>query len=160
MSSSNGFCRCGDLAPESKPKGAWSTERHYNIVSLLAERFLQCHHLRLWLGAQRNITKLSAMATAIPPALRAADIARFAQRAGQVEKARPAIAYWCKLFRELPKRKADQEGNYWIVDRIIANGLHKADDDSKSYTMQLMDKLEQVQMDILSYRSIAYRKKG
>lgn len=36
------------------------------------------------------------MASSIPTALKSADIARFAQRAGQVEKAKPAIAYWCK----------------------------------------------------------------
>lgn len=36
------------------------------------------------------------MASNIPAALKSADIARFAQRAGQVEKAKPAIAYWCK----------------------------------------------------------------
>ena len=36
------------------------------------------------------------MAVAIPPALKAADIVRFAQRAGQVEKAKPVVAYWCK----------------------------------------------------------------
>lgn len=36
------------------------------------------------------------MAAAIPPALKAADIARFAQRAGQLEKAEPVVAYWCK----------------------------------------------------------------
>ena len=35
-------------------------------------------------------------AAVIPPALKAADIARFAQRAGQLEKARPAVAYWCQ----------------------------------------------------------------
>jgi hypothetical protein len=36
------------------------------------------------------------MAAVIPPALKAADIARFAQRAGQLEKAEPVVAYWCK----------------------------------------------------------------
>ena len=72
------------------------------------------------------------MAAAIPPALKAADIARFAQRAGQVEKAKPVIAYWC---------------NYWIVEQILTKQLHKADADCMSYTMTLMDKLEQTKSD-------------
>ena len=72
------------------------------------------------------------MAAAIPPALKAADIARFAQRAGQVEKAKPVAAYWC---------------NYWIVEQILAKKLHKADADCMSYTMTLMDKLEQTKSD-------------
>ena len=72
------------------------------------------------------------MAAAIPPALKAADIARFAQRAGQVEKAKPVVAYWC---------------NYWIVEQILAKQLHKADADCMSYTMNLMDKLEQTKSD-------------
>lgn len=72
------------------------------------------------------------MAAAIPPALKAADIARFAQRAGQVEKAKPVVAYWC---------------NYWIVEQILARKLHKADADCMSYTMTLMDKLEQTKSD-------------
>lgn len=72
------------------------------------------------------------MAAAIPPALKVADIARFAQRAGQVEKAKPVVAYWC---------------NYWIVEQILAKQLHKADADCMSYTMTLMDKLEQTKSD-------------
>ena len=72
------------------------------------------------------------MAAAIPPALKAADIARFAQRAGQVEKAKPVVAYWC---------------NYWIVEQILTKQLHKADADCMSYTMTLMDKLEQTKSD-------------
>lgn len=32
---------------------------------------------------------------AVPAALKSADIARFAQRAGQLEKAKPVVAYWC-----------------------------------------------------------------
>ena len=31
-----------------------------------------------------------------------------------------------------------------MVEQIIAKGLHQADDDSKAYTIRLMDKLEQV----------------
>ena len=38
----------------------------------------------------------TAMSAAIPAALKTADISRFAIRAGQLEKARPAVAYWCE----------------------------------------------------------------
>ncbi|KAL8799046.1 MAG: hypothetical protein Q9223_007745 [Gallowayella weberi] len=72
------------------------------------------------------------MATAIPAALKTADIARFAQRAGQVEKAKPSIAYWC---------------NYWIVNQLISKGLHNVDDECTRYTTDLMDKLERVHLD-------------
>lgn len=85
------------------------------------------------------------MAAAIPPALKAADIPRFAQRAGQVEKAKPVVAYWCKdMLQSNDQDLTLGEGNYYIVEQIIARGLHQADDESKSYTMNLMDKLEQV----------------
>jgi hypothetical protein len=35
------------------------------------------------------------MASQIPTALKAADLARFAMRASQLEKAKPVISYWC-----------------------------------------------------------------
>ena len=35
-------------------------------------------------------------------------------------------------------------GTYWITEQIISKGLHLADEECKSYTMNLMDKLEQV----------------
>ncbi|KAL8734143.1 MAG: hypothetical protein Q9166_001628 [cf. Caloplaca sp. 2 TL-2023] len=69
------------------------------------------------------------MATGIPAALKSADIARFAQRAGQVEKAKPSIAYWC---------------NYWIVNQLISKALHNVDDECTRYTTELMDKLERI----------------
>ncbi|MCJ1289717.1 hypothetical protein MMC34_001250 [Xylographa carneopallida] len=69
------------------------------------------------------------MVTVVPAALKSADITRFAIRAAQVEKAKPPIAYWC---------------NYWIVNQILAKGLHTSDDESTTYTMGLMDKLEQM----------------
>ncbi|EYE91520.1 uncharacterized protein EURHEDRAFT_406007 [Aspergillus ruber CBS 135680] len=65
----------------------------------------------------------------IPAALRSADIGRFAARAAQVERVKPAVAYWC---------------NFWIVNQIIEKGLHTADDETKLYTTNLVDKLEQV----------------
>ncbi|KAL9005211.1 MAG: hypothetical protein Q9188_002010 [Gyalolechia gomerana] len=72
------------------------------------------------------------MAASIPAPLKSADIARFAQRAGQVEKAKPSIAYWC---------------NYWIVNQLISRGLHNVDDDCTRYTTDLMDKLEKVNVE-------------
>jgi hypothetical protein len=42
---------------------------------------------------------LGAMAAQLPAKLKTtADVTRFAQRAAQLEKVKPAIAYWCKLF--------------------------------------------------------------
>ncbi|MCJ1425774.1 hypothetical protein MMC29_003674 [Sticta canariensis] len=72
------------------------------------------------------------MAATIPTALKAADIARFALRAGQLEKAKPIVAYWC---------------NYWIVEQILTKELHRSDDESMNYTAHLMDKLEQSKAD-------------
>lgn len=37
------------------------------------------------------------MTSNIPASLKSADIGRFAIRAAQVERAKPVIAYWCKL---------------------------------------------------------------
>ncbi|KAL8970376.1 MAG: hypothetical protein Q9183_001558, partial [Haloplaca sp. 2 TL-2023] len=67
------------------------------------------------------------MAANIPAALKSADIGRYALRAGQLEKAKPSISYWC---------------NYWIVNQLISKGLHNADDECTRYTTDLMDKLE------------------
>ncbi|KAJ5719030.1 Vacuolar protein sorting-associate Vta1 N-terminal [Penicillium malachiteum] len=64
----------------------------------------------------------------IPASLRSADIGRFALRAAQVEKVKPVIAYWC---------------NFYIVNQIIGRGLHASDDETKLYTTDLVDKLEQ-----------------
>ena len=36
------------------------------------------------------------MAATVPNSLKSADITRFAARAAQVEKAKPAVSYWCK----------------------------------------------------------------
>ncbi|KAL5345441.1 hypothetical protein ACLOAV_009814 [Pseudogymnoascus australis] len=69
------------------------------------------------------------MAASLPAQLKAnADIARFAQRAAQLEHVKPAIAYWCE---------------YWIVNQLIARGLHNTDSECLQYTSKLMDKLEQ-----------------
>ncbi|OOF90036.1 hypothetical protein ASPCADRAFT_212259 [Aspergillus carbonarius ITEM 5010] len=67
------------------------------------------------------------MASNIPASLRSADIGRYALRAAQLERAKPVVAYWC---------------NFWIVNQIIERGLHTSDDNVKSYTTDLVDKLE------------------
>lgn len=36
------------------------------------------------------------------------------------------------------------KGNYWIVNQILTKSLHTSDDESMTYTMRLVDKLEQV----------------
>ena len=87
------------------------------------------------------------MTAAIPPALKAADIARFAQRAGQVEKAKPIVAYYCALNLLTRRRLAEfATGYYWIIDQVIKKDLHRHDDESKSYMLNLMDKLESVSL--------------
>ncbi|KAJ5245890.1 Vacuolar protein sorting-associate Vta1 N-terminal [Penicillium chermesinum] len=68
------------------------------------------------------------MASSIPARLRTADIGRFALRAVQIEKVKPVVAYWC---------------NFHIVNQIIERGLHNTDDEIKTYTTNLVDKLEQ-----------------
>ncbi|KAL9582078.1 MAG: hypothetical protein Q9212_003503 [Teloschistes hypoglaucus] len=70
------------------------------------------------------------MAASLPAALRSADISRFAQRAGQLDEAKPSIAYWC---------------NYWIVNQLISKGLHNVDSECTQYTTDLMDKLERTE---------------
>lgn len=38
-------------------------------------------------------------------------------------------------------------GNFWIVNQIIERGLHASDEETKLYTTNLVDKLEQVGRD-------------
>lgn len=73
------------------------------------------------------------MAAQIPASLKEADIARFALRATQLASAKPVIAYWC---------------NYWIVQQILAKGLHSKDEESLNYTTTVMDQLEKVRMTV------------
>ncbi|KAK2039452.1 DUF605-domain-containing protein [Colletotrichum somersetense] len=68
------------------------------------------------------------MAEPIPDSLRQADITRFINRANQLRQYKPVITYWCE---------------YWVVNQILAKGLHNVDDESLSYTTNLMDRLEQ-----------------
>ncbi|TVY90155.1 Protein Mammalian lyst-interacting-like [Lachnellula willkommii] len=72
------------------------------------------------------------MAANVPAKLKAADLTRFIVRASQLESAKPVIAYWCE---------------YWIVNQILAKGLHNGDGETLEYTTTLMDKLEQIKAD-------------
>lgn len=52
------------------------------------------------------------------------------------------------LDNVLTKKATDAiKGYYYIVDQILAKGLHTADDECMTYTTTLMDKLEQVKAD-------------
>ncbi|KAJ5054896.1 uncharacterized protein L3040_001158 [Drepanopeziza brunnea f. sp. 'multigermtubi'] len=72
------------------------------------------------------------MAANIPAKLRAADLTRYIVRAAQLETAKPVISYWCE---------------YWIVNQVLAKGLQNDDQEVLQYTLNLMDKLEQVKAD-------------
>lgn len=88
------------------------------------------------------------MAKSVPASLMSADISRFAQRAAQVEKAKPVVAYWCACllsswFGDMKLTRACT-GYYWIVNLIVPRGLHQTDEECMLYTTHLMDRLEQV----------------
>lgn len=70
------------------------------------------------------------MALDPPPALKQADLNLYkcATRCNQLRAHKPIVAYWC---------------DYWVVNQILAQGLHTADSEIMTYTMALMDKLEQ-----------------
>ncbi|KAL8376870.1 hypothetical protein RB595_007819 [Gaeumannomyces hyphopodioides] len=65
-----------------------------------------------------------------PPALKQADgnLFKCANRCNQLRAHKPIVAYWC---------------DYWVVNQILAQGLHTTDAEIMTYTMALMDKLEQ-----------------
>lgn len=42
------------------------------------------------------------------------------------------------------KRVDSAAGEYWVVNQILAKGLHNSDGDILNYTTSLMDKLEKV----------------
>ncbi|KAJ8065838.1 hypothetical protein OCU04_004943 [Sclerotinia nivalis] len=69
------------------------------------------------------------MASQIPQKLKTADLTRFIVKAAQLENAKPVISYWCE---------------FWIVNQILAKGLHNGDADTLQYTTTLMDKLERI----------------
>jgi vacuolar protein sorting-associated protein VTA1 len=93
------------------------------------------------------------MATQLPAKLKSLDIQRFALRASQLETAKPSIAYWCPppLSNVLHMRLLLRIGEYWIVNQILAKGLHTSDAECLQYTTALMDKLEQVLSWIYSF---------
>lgn len=119
----------------------------------LAKIIFQCVYNRY---SELTVIIGSVMAAAIPTPLKQADIARFAHRAGQLEKAKPVVAYYCSLVYDIPAgRRADLfPGYYWILDQIIAKGLHNTDNECKTYTTNLMDKLEQMKVDYAENNAI------
>ncbi|KAF1944090.1 DUF605-domain-containing protein [Clathrospora elynae] len=72
------------------------------------------------------------MADSVPAKLKSLQLASFAKRAAQLERFKPIITYWLRFY---------------IVQRIIAGGLHSADQECTAYTTDLMEKLEQAKAD-------------
>lgn len=72
------------------------------------------------------------MADSLPATLKGLQLAAFAKRAAQLERFKPIVAYWLRFY---------------IVQRIIASGLHSADGECTAYTTGLMEKLEQAKAD-------------
>ncbi|CAG5173979.1 uncharacterized protein ALTATR162_LOCUS7710 [Alternaria atra] len=68
------------------------------------------------------------MADTVPAKLKSLQLASFAKRAAQLEKFKPIVTYWLRFY---------------MVQRIIAGGLHSADQECTAYTTDLMEKLEQ-----------------
>ncbi|KAI4685388.1 uncharacterized protein J4E84_006116 [Alternaria hordeiaustralica] len=68
------------------------------------------------------------MADTVPAKLKSLQLASFAKRAAQLERFKPIVTYWLRFY---------------IVQRIIAGGLHSADQECTAYTTDLMEKLEQ-----------------
>ncbi|WPH01698.1 Vacuolar protein sorting-associated protein vts1 [Acrodontium crateriforme] len=67
------------------------------------------------------------MATALPAALKTADLHRFAARAAQLQNFRPVITYWCE---------------YYVLQGVLSKQLHANDPQCSEYAISLMDKLE------------------
>ncbi|OAL55739.1 DUF605-domain-containing protein [Pyrenochaeta sp. DS3sAY3a] len=72
------------------------------------------------------------MADTVPAKLKGLQLAPFAKRAAQLERFKPIITYWLRFY---------------IVQKIIAAGLHSADEECMAYTTSLMEKLEQAKAD-------------
>ncbi|CAO2656782.1 Nn.00g055850.m01.CDS01 [Neocucurbitaria sp. VM-36] len=72
------------------------------------------------------------MTDTIPAKLKGLQLAPFAKRAAQLERFKPIVTYWLRFY---------------IVQRIIAGGLHSADQECTAYTTDLMEKLEQAKAD-------------
>ncbi|KAH7076922.1 Sec1 family-domain-containing protein [Paraphoma chrysanthemicola] len=67
------------------------------------------------------------MADNVPAKLKGLQLGQLAKRAAQLEKFKPIITYWLRFH---------------IVQKIIASGLHSADQECTAYTTDLMEKLE------------------
>ncbi|KAF4950545.1 hypothetical protein FSARC_13156 [Fusarium sarcochroum] len=63
----------------------------------------------------------------LPPALKIPEVSRFINRANQVRKHEPAIAYWCE---------------YHAVNQIVGKSLHTTDDETFEFTKNLIEQLE------------------
>lgn len=81
----------------------------------------------------------------IPVKLKAADLTRFINRAAQLENIKPIIAYWCE---------------YWIVNQILAKGLHNGDSETLEFTTNLIEKLEQIKAENPNLEAILDDKAG
>ncbi|KAL6711885.1 hypothetical protein ACN47E_002928 [Coniothyrium glycines] len=68
------------------------------------------------------------MADQVPARLKSLQLASFAKRAAQLARFKPIITYWLRFY---------------MVQKIIAGGLHSADHECTAYTTDLMEKLEQ-----------------
>ncbi|USP77214.1 uncharacterized protein yc1106_04488 [Curvularia clavata] len=68
------------------------------------------------------------MASVTPAKLKKLQLAEPAKRAAQLERIKPIITYWLRFY---------------MVQKIIAGGLHSADQECTAYTTDLMEKLEQ-----------------
>ncbi|KAH9879154.1 hypothetical protein J1614_002591, partial [Plenodomus biglobosus] len=75
---------------------------------------------------------IQTMADSLPAKLKGLQLASFAKRAAQLERFKPIVTYWLRFY---------------IVQRIIASGLHSADEECTAYTTDLMEKLEQAKAD-------------
>ncbi|KAH8732768.1 Vta1 like-domain-containing protein [Phaeosphaeriaceae sp. PMI808] len=68
------------------------------------------------------------MGDTIPAKLKGLQLAPFAKRAAQLEKFKPIVTYWLRFH---------------MVQKIIAAGLHSADQKCTAYTTDLMETLEE-----------------
>jgi hypothetical protein len=83
------------------------------------------------------------MADAIPTKLKGLQLAPFAKRAAQLEKFKPIVTYWCMyLVTYCTCCILTVAVRFHMVQKIIASGLHSADQECTAYTTDLMEKLE------------------
>ncbi|KAM0563055.1 hypothetical protein ACHAPJ_001899 [Fusarium lateritium] len=63
----------------------------------------------------------------LPASLKIPEVSRFINRANQLRKIKPAIAYWCE---------------YHAVNQIVGKSLHTTDDEAFEFTKTLIEQLE------------------